>query len=78
MRVGRELAFRMGQVHLVEHFERDGTGFLFAHFAALLRDDGVDQLRADLEEIGATMTAEWLESTGDQGQAIVDAYGASE
>ncbi len=37
-----------------------------------------DQLRADLEEIGATMTAEWLESAGDQGQAILDAYGASE
>lgn len=30
-----------------------------------------DQLRADFEEIGATMTAEWLEAAGDGGAAVV-------
>ena len=33
-----------------------------------------DQLRADLEQIGATMTAEWLEATGEAGKQILDAY----
>jgi TRAP-type C4-dicarboxylate transport system substrate-binding protein len=33
-----------------------------------------DQLRADLEQIGETMTAEWLEATGAAGKQIVDAY----
>jgi TRAP-type C4-dicarboxylate transport system substrate-binding protein len=33
-----------------------------------------DQLRADLKAIGETMTAEWLESAGDQGKAIVDSF----
>ncbi len=49
-----------------------------------LRDGGMtvsppsDQMRSDLEAIGATMTAEWLEATGDQGQSIVDAFMASQ
>lgn len=33
-----------------------------------------DQLRADLEKIGETMTSEWLEATGDKGASIVDAF----
>ena len=33
-----------------------------------------DQLRGDLESIGATMTEEWLSGAGDDGKAIVDAY----
>lgn len=33
-----------------------------------------DQLKADLQEIGATMTTEWLENSGAEGQAIVDAF----
>ncbi len=33
-----------------------------------------DQLRADFEEIGATMTAEWLEQAGDEGQSIIDKF----
>jgi TRAP-type C4-dicarboxylate transport system substrate-binding protein len=33
-----------------------------------------DQLRADLETIGQTMTDEWLAATGEAGKAIVDAY----
>lgn len=35
-----------------------------------------DKLVAELQAIGATMTAEWLESAGDAGKAIVDAYKA--
>ncbi len=33
-----------------------------------------DQLKGELQEIGATMTAEWLEAAGDDGKAIVDAF----
>ncbi len=33
-----------------------------------------DQLRADFEEIGATMTSEWLDAAGDDGTAIVDKF----
>lgn len=33
-----------------------------------------DQLRADLEAIGETMTDEWLEAAGEQGKLIVDSY----
>jgi TRAP-type C4-dicarboxylate transport system substrate-binding protein len=32
------------------------------------------KLRDDMVAIGETMTAEWLESTGEAGQAIVDAF----
>ena len=37
-----------------------------------------DELRAGLEEIGATMTAEWLENAGEQGQAVIDAFQADQ
>lgn len=49
-----------------------------------LRDGGMtvapasDTLKAELQEIGMTMTAEWLEASGAQGQAIVDAFMASQ
>lgn len=33
-----------------------------------------DALAADFEDYGATMTEEWLASTGEQGQAIIEAY----
>jgi TRAP-type C4-dicarboxylate transport system substrate-binding protein len=33
-----------------------------------------DQLRADLEEIGKTMTDEWLDAAGEQGKLIIDSY----
>lgn len=36
-----------------------------------------DQLRTDLEKIGETMTAEWLEAAGADGKAIVDAFKAN-
>jgi len=45
-----------------------------------LRDGGMtvapasDTMKGELQEIGATMTAEWLEAAGDSGAAIVDAF----
>ena len=36
-----------------------------------------DELMSGLRDIGETMTAEWLESAGDDGKAIVDAFKAS-
>ena len=36
--------------------------------------DAGPEFLAELKEIGASMTAEWLEKTGDAGQAILDAY----
>jgi TRAP-type C4-dicarboxylate transport system substrate-binding protein len=39
-------------------------------------DAGPDFL-AELETIGAKMTAEWLETAGPEGQAILDAYNAN-
>jgi TRAP-type C4-dicarboxylate transport system substrate-binding protein len=33
-----------------------------------------DQLRADLEAIGETMTEEWLDAAGEQGKLIIDSY----
>ncbi|MHA1544791.1 MAG: TRAP transporter substrate-binding protein [Alphaproteobacteria bacterium] len=35
-----------------------------------------DALRADLKKIGSTMTKEWLEKSGADGKAIIDAYKA--
>ncbi len=48
-----------------------------------LRDGGMNvepaspEMKAELQEIGKTMTAEWLEAAGPEGQAIVDAFMAS-
>ncbi len=48
-----------------------------------LRDGGMDvsvasdTLKGELQEIGATMTAEWLEAAGDRGKAIVDSFNAA-
>ena len=33
-----------------------------------------DQLRADLEAIGAQMTEEWLANAGDKGRAVIETY----
>lgn len=33
-----------------------------------------DQLKSELRDIGETMTAEWLETAGEQGQQIVEAF----
>ncbi len=37
-----------------------------------------DQLKADLVQIGATMSADWLESAGDEGAAVIDAFKAAQ
>ncbi|MEP3275430.1 MAG: TRAP transporter substrate-binding protein [Stappiaceae bacterium] len=48
-----------------------------------LRDGGMtvapagDALQGELQEIGKTMTSEWLEASGEGGKAIVDAFNAS-
>ncbi len=48
-----------------------------------LRDGGMtvapagDALKGELQEIGATMTSEWLEAAGEDGKAIVDAFKAA-
>ena len=45
-----------------------------------LRDGGMtvapasDQMKAELQEIGKVMTAEWLEAAGVEGQAVVDRF----
>lgn len=39
--------------------------------------DAGPEFLAELEAIGAKMTAEWLETTGPEGQAILDAYNAN-
>lgn len=33
-----------------------------------------EQLKADFRKVGETMTAEWLESAGDQGRQLIDAF----
>jgi TRAP-type C4-dicarboxylate transport system substrate-binding protein len=35
-----------------------------------------DQLVSELQEIGATMTEEWIEAAGEEGRAIVEEYKA--
>ncbi len=39
--------------------------------------DATPAFRAELEAIGASMTADWLKAVGDDGQAILDAYKAN-
>ncbi|HFQ15262.1 MAG TPA: C4-dicarboxylate ABC transporter substrate-binding protein [Rhodobacteraceae bacterium] len=55
---------------------KEYTGFTLAGLKAggMTVAPPSDQLRAELEEIGKTMTAEWLEAAGADGQAIIDAY----
>ena len=33
-----------------------------------------EQLQKDFEEIGETMTQEWLKEAGEKGQLVIDAY----
>jgi TRAP-type C4-dicarboxylate transport system substrate-binding protein len=35
-----------------------------------------DQLKSDLQGFGETMTSDWLQSAGDDGKAVIDAYKA--
>ena len=47
---------------------------------ATLKENGMtvsqptEELSAELAEIGETMTAEWLEEAGDEGQQVIEAY----
>lgn len=34
-----------------------------------------EELTAELQEIGGTLVSEWLETAGEQGEAVLDAYG---
>jgi TRAP-type C4-dicarboxylate transport system substrate-binding protein len=55
---------------------------LTAGYLKTLADNGMkvadpsDQLKAELEGFGNTMTEEWQKSAGDAGKAIIDAYKA--
>jgi TRAP-type C4-dicarboxylate transport system substrate-binding protein len=40
-------------------------------------EDAGPEFLAELEKIGAKMTAEWLETAGADGKAILDAYNAN-
>ena len=57
---------------------KEYTGFTLSG----LREGGMtvgpasEGLTAELKEIGTTMSDEWLESAGEDGKAIVDAYKA--
>ncbi|MEM8553042.1 MAG: TRAP transporter substrate-binding protein [Pseudomonadota bacterium] len=58
---------------------KDYTSYTLEQLAANGMEVGPpsDQLKADLQAVGETMTAEWLEAAGAQGQAIIDAFNAS-
>jgi len=55
---------------------KEYTGFTLAGLKAggMTVGKAGDKLTSDLKEIGATMTAEWLEKAGAEGKAIVDAF----
>jgi len=55
---------------------KEYTGFTLAGLAEGGMTVGAagEQLMSDLRDIGAIMTAEWLENAGPEGQAIVDSY----
>lgn len=57
---------------------KEYTGFTLAGLAAggMTVEPANDNLMAGLKEVGATMTAEWLEAAGETGAAIVDAFKA--
>ena len=40
-------------------------------------EDAGPEFLAELQAIGEKMTADWLEATGADGQAILDAYNAN-
>ena len=57
---------------------KEYTGFTLAGLAAggMTVQPAGEQLMSDLREVGATMSAEWLEASGETGKAILDAYNA--
>jgi TRAP-type C4-dicarboxylate transport system substrate-binding protein len=58
---------------------KEYTGFTMAGLKAggMTVGPAGEKLVGELQEIGKTMTAEWLKASGAQGQAIVDAFNAS-
>ena len=58
---------------------KEYTGFTLAGLAVggMTVGPAGDTLMSGLKDVGATMTAEWLEAAGDTGQAIVDAFKAN-
>ncbi|MFD0915243.1 TRAP transporter substrate-binding protein [Pseudahrensia aquimaris] len=59
---------------------KEYTGFTMAGLRAggMTVERAGDGLMNELKEIGATMSAEWLEAAGDTGKAILDAYKAAQ
>ena len=59
---------------------KDYTTFTLEQLAANGMEVGPvgDALKAELQEVGATMTAEWLEAAGDKGKAILDEFQAGQ
>ncbi|MEL6689563.1 MAG: TRAP transporter substrate-binding protein [Pseudomonadota bacterium] len=57
---------------------KEYTGFTLAGLAAggMTVEPANEAVMAGLKEVGATMTAEWLEAAGEKGAAIVDAFNA--
>ena len=57
---------------------KEYTGFTLAGLVegGMTVQPANDNLMAGLKEVGATMTAEWLEAAGETGAAIVDAFKA--
>ncbi|MCC1495075.1 TRAP transporter substrate-binding protein [Cognatishimia sp. F0-27] len=55
---------------------KEYTGFTLAGLRAggMTVEKASETMVGELKEIGETMTAEWLEAAGEQGQAIVDAF----
>jgi TRAP-type C4-dicarboxylate transport system substrate-binding protein len=55
------------------------ANFYFAELAknGMSVEDAGPEFLAELEKIGAKMTAEWLATAGADGQAILDAYNAN-
>ncbi|MEX3014107.1 TRAP transporter substrate-binding protein [Gymnodinialimonas hymeniacidonis] len=55
---------------------REYTGFTLAGLAAggMTVQPAGEELMEELRAIGETMTQEWLEAAGEEGQAIIDAY----
>ena len=68
-----ELAEYAGKWRAVEYTQFTLNGLRAGGMTVGPASDG---LVGELQEIGATMAAEWLENAGDDGKAIIDAYKA--
>jgi TRAP-type C4-dicarboxylate transport system substrate-binding protein len=57
---------------------KEYTGFTLAGLRAggMTVEPAGDKLKGELQDIGMTMTGDWLKAAGAEGQAIVDRYNA--